>query len=120
VAANRRPPDSRDLLPSHDDHLYRVAIMRMFDLVATKRFYLDYLAARWIGRTVTKIARRTCRSLRAGLVLHLPSSRRRHAGGAVLVEIEGVEALHGELHCKDYPFLNPRLEPGPGGGQRCS
>ena len=35
----------------------------------------------------------------------------------MLVEIRGVDALHAELREKGYPFLNPGVGPGPGGGR---
>jgi hypothetical protein len=35
----------------------------------------------------------------------------------VLIETRGVADLHAELRGKGYPFLNPGLEPGPGGGR---
>ena len=38
-------------------------------------------------------------------------------GGAVLIEIRGVEALHAGLRESGYPYLNPGIEPGPGDGR---
>jgi glyoxalase superfamily protein len=38
----------------------------------------------------------------------------------VLVETHGVDALHGELRERGYPFLNPGLGPGPAVVARCS
>jgi ribosomal-protein-alanine N-acetyltransferase len=35
-------------------------------------------------------------------------------GTVVLVEIEGIHDLHAELASRDYPFMNPGVEPGPG------
>jgi hypothetical protein len=38
-------------------------------------------------------------------------------GNAVLIETQGVDALHTELAGKGYPYLNPGVEPGPGHGR---
>jgi len=38
-------------------------------------------------------------------------------GTAVLVEIDDVERLWNELRARGYPFLNPGVETGPGGGR---
>jgi hypothetical protein len=35
-------------------------------------------------------------------------------GGVVLVEISDIKGFHRELHSKDYPFMNPGLDEGPG------
>jgi hypothetical protein len=55
---------------------------------------------------------------RGALVLHLSSHHGDGTpGGAVLVEIAGIEALHAELRAKGYPFYKPGIRPGPGGGR---
>jgi hypothetical protein len=54
---------------------------------------------------------------RDGLVLHLSSHHDDGTpGSAVLVESRGIAAQHTELGTKGYPFLNPGIGPGPGGG----
>ncbi len=35
-------------------------------------------------------------------------------GGVLLVEISDIKGFHRELHSKDYPFMNPGLDEGPG------
>lgn len=95
-----------------------VAILRMFDVAATTRFYVEYLgcAVDWQdgggdGPIYMQVSR-------DGLVLHVSSHHDDGTpGSAVLIECSGVEALHGELRERGYPFLNPGLEPGPGGGR---
>ena len=96
-----------------------VPILRMFDLTATKRFYVDYLGCSidWEhggdgdGPLYMQVSR-------GDLVLHLSSHHDDGTpGSAVLIEIEGVADLHAELHAKDYPFFNPGLEPGPSDGR---
>ncbi len=52
---------------------------------------------------------------RGGLRLHLSSHHDDGTpGGAVLVVVTGVDDLHAELAAKEYPFLHPAVEPGPG------
>ena len=54
---------------------------------------------------------------RDGMRLHLSSHRDDGTPGTVvLVVTSDVAALHAELAAKNYPFLNPGLEPGPDGG----
>ena len=38
-------------------------------------------------------------------------------GTVVLVVVHDLDELHAELHGRDYPFANPGIEPGPGGGR---
>jgi extradiol dioxygenase family protein len=94
-----------------------IPILRMHDVAVTKRFYLDYLgcALDWEeGEGDRPVYMQVSRG---GLVLHLSSHHDDGTpGSAILVTTRGVAALHGELRQRDYPFLNPGLEPGPGGG----
>jgi extradiol dioxygenase family protein len=95
-----------------------VPILRMYDVAATKRFYVDYLGCTldWQGGEGDRPV--YMQVSRAELVLHLSSHHGDGTpGGAVLIEISGVEALHAELREKGYPFLNPGIEPGPGDGR---
>lgn len=84
----------------------------MFDVPATLRFYVDYLGCQVDWRDGDGDRPVYLQVSRGPLVLH-PSSHHGDGtpGAAVLVEIEDVEALHAELHTKDYPFLNPGIEP---------
>lgn len=94
-----------------------VPILRMFDVGLTKRFYLDYLGCTLDWHDGDGDRPVYLQVSRGDLVLHLSSHHDDGTpGGAVLVEIRGVEALHAELRRKGYPFLNPGIEPGPGGG----
>src|SRR5690242_8035971 len=95
-----------------------VPILRMFDFAATKRFYVDYagFAIDWQdgdgdGPVYMQVSR-------GATVLHLSSHHDDGTpGAAVLIEIDDVAPLHAELRTKDYPFLNPGVEPGPGDGR---
>ena len=96
-----------------------VPILRFFDLAATTRFYVDYLGCTldWQdgggggdGPVYLQVSR-------GALVLHLSSHHDDGTpGSAVLIETRGVGELHAELRSRGYPFLNPGIEPGPGGG----
>jgi extradiol dioxygenase family protein len=93
-------------------------ILRMHDVSVTKRFYLDYLGCTLDWEDGEGDRPVYMQVSRGDLVLHLSSHHDDGTpGSAVLVETTGVEALWGELREHDYPFLNPGLEPGPGGGR---
>ena len=95
-----------------------VPILRMYDLAATTRFYVDYLGCSldWQdGEGDRPIYLQVSRgALRLQLSSHHGDGT---PGTAVLVEVGDVDALHAELHRRSYPFLNPGVEPGPGGGR---
>jgi hypothetical protein len=95
-----------------------VPILRMFDVATAKRFYVDYLGCTLDWQYGEGDGPIYMQVSRGDLVLHLSSN---HDDGApcnaVLIETRGVEALHRELHGKDYPFFNPGLGPAPGGGR---
>jgi extradiol dioxygenase family protein len=85
-----------------------VPILRMFDVAVTKRFYVEYLgcALDWQGGEGDRPV--YMQVSRGDLVLHLSSHHDDGTpGGAVLVETQGVDALHAELRERGYPFLNP-------------
>ena len=93
-----------------------VPILRMYDVAATLRFYVDYLGCRVDWQDGEGDRPVFLQVSREGLVLHLSS----HAddgtpGTAVLVETQDVGALHAELRSREYPFLNPGIEPHPRG-----
>lgn len=95
-----------------------VPILRMFDLAATLRFYVDYLGCTVDWQDGGGDGPVYLLVTRGNLVLHLSTYHDDGTPGtAVLVETAGVGALHAELHGKDYPFLNPGIEPGPGDGR---
>ena len=95
-----------------------VPILRMFDLAATKRFYLDYLGCTLDWQDGEADRPVYMQVSRGDLVLHLSSHHDDGTpGGAVLIQTRGVDALHAELAEHDYPFLNPGVGPGPGGGR---
>jgi catechol 2,3-dioxygenase-like lactoylglutathione lyase family enzyme len=95
-----------------------VPILRMFDVAATKRFYVDYLGCTLDWQDGAEDEPVYMQVSRAGLTLHLSSHHDDGTpGSAVLVHAGDVAALHAELRVRGYPFLNPGLEPGPGGGR---
>lgn len=95
-----------------------VPILRMFDVAATKRFYLDYLGCTLDWEDGGADGPVYMQVSRGPLVLHLSSNHDDGTpGSVVLVELRGVDELHAELGAKGYPFLNPGVEPGPGGGR---
>jgi hypothetical protein len=95
-----------------------IPILRMHDVGVTKRFYLDYLGCTLDWEDGAGDRPVYMQVSRGELVLHLSSNHDDGTpGSAVLVETTGVDALWGELRERDYPFLNPGVEPGPGGGR---
>jgi len=95
-----------------------VPILRMFDVAATLRFYVDYLGCTRDWQDGDGDRPVYLQVSREDLVLHLSSHHDDGTpGGAVLVEIRGVAALHAELGAKGYSFLNPGIEDGPGDGR---
>src|SRR5579859_1071521 len=92
-----------------------VPILRMYDVPATIRFYIDYLGCSldWqAGEGDRPIYLQVSRD---GMLLHLSSHHDDGTPGtAVLVEVRNIDALHTELHKRGYPFFNPGISPGPG------
>src|SRR3954451_25025276 len=93
-----------------------IPILRMFDVPATTRFYVDYLGCRIDWREGEGDGPQFMQVSRGPVVLNLASPHANATPGtAVLVEIDDVDALQAELREKRYPFLNPGIEPhGPG------
>jgi len=92
-----------------------IPILRMHDVAVTKPFYLDYLGCTLDWQDGEGDRPVYMQVSRGGLVLHLSSHHDDGTpGSAVLVETTGVEALDAELCERNYPFLYPGLEPGPG------
>src|SRR6202035_721405 len=94
-----------------------IPILRMHDVAVTKGFYLDYLGCTLDAQDGEGDGPVFMKVSRGGLRIHLSSHHDDGTPGTVvLVVTSGVADLHAELVAKDYPFLNPGLEPGPGGG----
>ena len=89
-----------------------IPILRMFDVEATKRFYLDYLGCELDWQEGEGDRPVFMQVSRGPLVLNLSSHHGDGTpGAAVLVLVDDVEALHAELKDKGYPFLSPGIEP---------
>lgn len=94
-----------------------IPILRMHDVAATKRFYLEYLGCTLDAQDGGDDRPSYMKVSRGELRLHLSSHHDDGTPGtAVLVVTSGLADLHAELAAKDYPYLNPGLEPGPAGG----
>lgn len=94
-----------------------IPILRMHDIAMTERFYLEYLGCTLDARDGEGDGPVFMKVSRGGLRLHLSSHHDDGTPGTViLVVTSGLAELHSELAAKDYPFLNPGLQPGPGGG----
>ena len=95
-----------------------VPILRMYDVAATLRFYVEYLGCTldWQdGEGDRPVYLQVSRgSLRLHLSSHLDDGT---PGTAVLVVACGIDALHAELRTRGYPYLNPGIEEGPGSGR---
>ncbi len=97
-------------------------ILRIFDIVKARSFYLDYLGFRvsfehrfdpgaplYLG-----IVRDICE-------LHLSEHHGDATpGSANRIAITGIEDFHGELHSKRYPYMRPRIETPPWGTKEVS
>jgi catechol 2,3-dioxygenase-like lactoylglutathione lyase family enzyme len=95
-----------------------VPILRMFDVATTTRFYVDYMGCTLDWQDGEEDGPVYMQVSRDGLTLHLSSHHDDGTpGSVVLVHAADVAALHAELRGRHYPFLNPGLEPGPGGGR---
>lgn len=95
-----------------------IPILRMFDVAVTKRFYVEYLGCTLNWQDGEGDRPVYMQVSRGDLVLQLSSHHDDGTpGGAVLVATQGVDALHAELRERGYPFLNPGVGPGPGGGR---
>jgi len=92
-----------------------VPILRMYDVAATIRFYVDYLGCSLDWQAGDGDRPVYLQVSRGGMTLHLSSHHDDGTPGtAVLVEVRNIDALHAELPKRGYPFLNPGIGPGPG------
>ena len=95
-----------------------VPILRMYDVAATIRFYVDDLGCSLDWRDGDGDRPVYLQVSRGALRLHLSSHHDDGTPGtAVLVVVGNLDALHAELHQRGYPFLNPGIGPGPGDGR---
>ena len=90
--------------------------LRMHDVAAAKRFYLDWLGCSVDWEDGTADGPVYLQVSRDQLVLHLSSHHDDGTpGSVVLVELRGLDALHAELTARPYPFFNPAVGPHPAG-----
>ena len=95
-----------------------IPVLRMYDVEATKRFYVDYL-----GSTLDREEGDGDRPVYlhvslGGVKLHLSSHHDDGTPGTVvLVVVRNLDAIHAALGQRGYPFLNPGIEDGPGQGR---
>ena len=95
-----------------------VPILRMFDVAASIRFYVDYLGCSLDWQDGEGDRPVYLQVSRGGMRLHLSSHHDDGTPGtAVLVVVRNLDALHADLHQRGYPYLNPGVGPGPGGGR---
>jgi hypothetical protein len=95
-----------------------VPILRMYDVDATLRFYVEYLGCSLDWQDGEGDRPVYLQVSRGGLRLHLSSHLDDGTPGtAVLVVASDIKALHAELRTRGYPYLNPGIEDGPGSGR---
>lgn len=96
-----------------------IPILRMFDLCATRRFYLDYLGFSLLTEIGGTADIPTYWIVALGSVrLHLSTHHGDGTPGtAVLIVVGDLDSLHSDLRQKAYPFMNPGVGPAPGGGR---
>ena len=95
-----------------------VPVLRMYDVEATKRFYVDYLGCTLDWQEGEGDRPVYLQVSLGGLELHLSSHHDDGTPGtAVLVAVRNLDAIHAALHKRGYPFLNPGIEDGPGRGR---
>src|SRR5262245_30407921 len=83
----------------------------MFDVEATRRFYLDYLGCELDWEEGCGGCPAFMQVSRGPLVLNLSSHHGDGTPGtAVVVFVDNIEALHAELNAKHYPFISSSIE----------
>lgn len=89
-----------------------IPVLRMYDVEATKRFYVDYLGFRLDWQDGEGDRPVYMRVSRGPVTLELSShSGDGTPGTAVVIWVDDVAGLHRELHSKSYPFMNPGIDP---------
>lgn len=84
----------------------------MFDVDATRRFYLDYLGCTLDWQEGDGDSPIFMQVSKGALVLNLSSHHGDGTPGTVvLVEVDDVDSLHAQLGTRGYPYLNPGIEP---------
>ncbi|WP_338661396.1 glyoxalase superfamily protein [Pararoseomonas sp. SCSIO 73927] len=95
-----------------------IPILRMFDVPATRAFYLGYLGFSWDWehRFAPDLPLYAAISL-GGVALHLSQHHGDATpGSALLLRVKGIEAFHAAL-AGDYGFARPGLEEAPWGAR---
>jgi catechol 2,3-dioxygenase-like lactoylglutathione lyase family enzyme len=96
-----------------------IPVLRMYDLAATQRFYVDYLGCSLVSQTGEEDGPVYLIYALGEFRLHLSSFPGDGTpGSVVLIVTHALDALHAELHSKNYPFMNPGIDPAPGGGRQ--
>lgn len=99
-----------------------VPILRMFDIAATRVFYVDYLGFMidWEHRFSADLPLYMQVS-RGGVALHLSQHHGDATpGSAVRIDCSDVAVLKADLDGKAYPFMRPGIETPPWGGRELS
>ncbi len=95
-----------------------IPILRMYDVAAAIRFYVDYLGCSLDHQDGAGDRPVYLGVSRDGMEFHLSSHHDDGTPGTVvLVVVRNIDALHAELHKREYPFFNPGINPGPGNGR---
>jgi catechol 2,3-dioxygenase-like lactoylglutathione lyase family enzyme len=95
-----------------------VPILRMHDVAATNRFYVDYLGCSLDWQDGDGDRPVYLQVSRAAMRFHLSSHHDDGTPGTAVLVVRNLDALHAELHQRGYPFLNPGIGPGPGHGRQ--
>lgn len=96
-----------------------IPILRMFDIAATRDFYVGYLGLEiaWEHRFGEGMPL-YMEVRRGALQLHLSQHHGDATpGSAVFLKMDGVDALHAELKAKAYGFARPAIETAPWGAR---
>jgi len=89
-----------------------IPILRMYDIEATRRFYIEYLGFSLDSQEGDGDRPVYMRISRGPVALHLSSYPGDGTpGSAVVVQVDDVRALQRDLATKNYPFMNPGIEP---------
>ncbi len=102
-----------------DDIRIVIPVLRMYDLDATRRFYVDYLGCSVVAQTGEPDGPVYLILSLGGVRLHVSSFPGDGTPGSVVLFVtHALDALHAELASKGYPFMNPGIDPAPGGGRQ--